>query len=157
MSGNINSEQLALLMEENMGLVVLLANSFKPKNSNELDEFVQLGRIGLWKAIQKHDPKKSRLSTTIWHYIRWEILRYIDKEKKNKGFLEIDESIYEDSKSIGSVSDFFPDNLNKKEVDVIRLRLEGYTFLDIGKKLGYSRGWANNTFKSAVKKINDAN
>jgi hypothetical protein len=37
------------------------------------------------------------------------------------------------------------------------MRLEGYTFSDIGDSLGYSRGWANNIYKTAVKKINEAN
>ena len=54
------------LLNENMGLVVSLAQSFKPRCSLELDEYIQSGRIGLWKAINKHDPKKGALSTIAW-------------------------------------------------------------------------------------------
>ena len=154
---DITNEQLASLMEENMGLVVLLANAFKPKNQNELDEFMQLGRIGLWKAIKKHDPKKAKLSTIIWHSVRWEILRHLDKEKKRKKGLEINESICGKLEDNVNFWEIIPDTLNDKESQVIQLRLEGHTFMDIGKRLGYSRGWANNIFKTAIDKIIESN
>ena len=66
-----------------MGLVVSLARSFNPLNPIELDNYIQSGRIGLWKAIQKHDPKKGKLTTIAWNHIRWEIIRYIKKNKKS--------------------------------------------------------------------------
>ena len=157
MNDNITTEQLASLMEENMGLVVLLANAFKPKNQQELDEFMQLGRIGLWKAIKKYDPKKAKLSTLIWHSVRWEILRHLDKEKNRKGFLPINDAICGDVDKSHNFWEIMPDTLNEKESEVIQLRLEGHTFMDIGKRLGYSRGWANNIFKTAINKIKESN
>jgi DNA-directed RNA polymerase specialized sigma subunit len=153
----INNEQLASLMEENMGLVVLLANAFKPKDQSELEEFLQLGRIGLWKAIKKHDPKRAKLSTLIWHCVRWEILRHLDKEKNRKGFLPINDSICGDIDNHSDFWELIPDTLDEKESKVIQLRLEGNTFMDIGKELGYSRGWANNIFKTAINKIKESN
>ena len=50
-----------------------------------------------------------------------------------------------------------PNNLTEKERGVLRLRVCGYTMKDIGKHFNHSRGWANETFKSAVKKIKNAN
>jgi len=154
---DLSSDQLASLMDKNMGLVVTLVNSFKPKNENEADEFMQLGRIGLWKAINKHDPEKAKLSTLIWHYVKWEILRHLDKRKKDKTHLPIKDSICGELKNAADIWEFIPDTLNKKEKHVVQLRLEGHTFLDIGEKIGCSRGWANNIFKSAMEKINEAN
>ena len=85
MSSVYTEEQQGQLVSDNMALVVFLAKSLRPPNATEFDEYVQLGSIGLWKAIKKHEPKRSKLSTMAWNYIRWEIIRYIDKrEKYNK-------------------------------------------------------------------------
>lgn len=149
--------QLDSLMEDNMGLVVLVAKSFNPRNEDELDEYVQLGRIGMWKAIKKHDPSRAKLSTLIYHYARWEILRFL--KKRDNPEIQLEESFsLEDNLVIDSVIwELLPDCLSCYERDVIKLRLQGYTFLDIGKELGYSRGWANNTYRTALQKIKDAN
>ena len=140
-----------------MGLVVLVAKSFNPRDENELDEFVQLGRIGAWKAISKHDPKRAKLSTIIWHYVRWEILRYLKRQDNPE--IQLDESMpLADNLVVDScVWEYLPDYLTCNEQEVIKLRLQGHTFLGIGTELGYSRGWANNTFKAALEKINNAN
>ena len=59
------------LILENMGLVVSLARSFNPKNNQELEEYIQSGRIGLWKAIKKYDDKlkfvKLNLPNFLYH------------------------------------------------------------------------------------------
>ena len=44
------------LIEKNMGLVVSVVNSFKPQNYTERDDYIQAGRIGLWKALRKYNP-----------------------------------------------------------------------------------------------------
>ena len=41
------------LIEENMGLVIAIVNRFNPKNSLERERYIQAGRIGLWKALDK--------------------------------------------------------------------------------------------------------
>ena len=41
------------LIEKHMGLVVSVVNSFRPRNSTEREDYVQAGRIGLWKALNK--------------------------------------------------------------------------------------------------------
>lgn len=150
-------EQLASLMEEHMGLVVLLAHSFHPRCQSELDEYVQLGRIGVWKAIIAHDPSKAKLTTVIWWYVRWEIIRFLEKEKKHNNQAQINEQICEGHTQSIPLWEIIPDYLDDKEKDVIKFRLEGYTFEDIGKRMGYSRGWANNIFKTAIQKIEHAN
>ena len=64
------------LIEKNMGLVVSVVNSFKPRNQTEREDYVQAGRIGLWKALKKYDRSKGAvLSTYAWNPIRWEIIK----------------------------------------------------------------------------------
>tara|TARA_R110002020_G_scaffold229704_1_gene440504 strand:- start:27959 stop:28471 length:513 start_codon:yes stop_codon:yes gene_type:complete len=157
-------EQLIL---ENMGLVVSLARSFKPKNTLELDDYVQSGRIGLWKAIQKHNPKRGALSTIAWYYIRWEIIRNMPKTHRLKesglnliNFTDLPYSspmMAEDKKYETVFSELEPSSLTVKEKKVLRLRICGYTMQEIGSHFGHSRGWANEAFKSAIKKVQDAN
>ena len=154
------------LISENMGLVITLARSFKPKNTVELDDYIQSGRIGLWKAIRKHDPKKGALSTIAWYYIRWEIIRNMPSARKRSGekqmvnFTDLCSSLPNlvEGKQCGlSLAEIEPDSLTLKERKVLRLRAAGHTMKDIGIEFGHSRGWANETFKSAIKKIRDAN
>jgi RNA polymerase sigma factor (sigma-70 family) len=157
-------EQLIL---DNMGLVVSLARSFKPKDALELDDYIQSGRIGLWKAIQKHNPKRGALSTIAWYYIRWEIIRNMPKSRRLKerdlkfvNFTDFPYSlpkIAEDKNYETILSELEPVNLTVKEKGVLRLRVAGYTMQEIGEQFDHSRGWANETFKSAIKKVRDAN
>ena len=59
------------LIEENMGLVISIVNSFKPKNHTEREDLIDAGRIGLWKALKKYDAKKScKISTYAWLLLR---------------------------------------------------------------------------------------
>lgn len=150
-------DELARVLEDNMGLVVLLAKSFHPRNEDEYEEFVHLGRIGVWKAHQKHDPSRSRFSTTAYHYIRWEILRHLSK-KPSEAQLD-DAIVVEDTNfKLDNLWEYLPKTLSDKEKKVVELRLvDNHTFVDIGKIMGYSRGWANNTYKSALEKIEHAN
>ena len=75
------------LIEENMGLVVSVVESFRPQSSQERDTFIQAGRIGLWKALKKYDASKgAALSTFAWNPIRWEIIKEIKSTSKNKGY-----------------------------------------------------------------------
>ena len=72
------------LIERHMGLVVSVVNSFHPKGAVEKEDYIQAGRIGLWKALEKHDPQKSALSTYAWNPIRWEIIKEIKSIKADR-------------------------------------------------------------------------
>ena len=134
-----DTEQQLIL--ENTGLVVSLAKSFNPKNSLEFEEYVQSGRIGLWKAIKKHEPKKGALSTIAWYYIRWEIIRGMSFNSKSQPV---------------RFGDIQPDTLDAIEKEVLKMRSSGYTMKEIGENFSRSRGWANEKFKSAINKIKEA-
>ena len=156
-------EQQELILLENMGLVISLSQSFKPRNALELDEYIQSGRIGLWKAIKKHDPKKGALSTIAWYYIRWEIIRGMDGSSGNKRpnvkcFTDVSSDFYkivDDKKALNMLSEIVPSSLTDKEDGVLKLRAQGYTMREIGEKFKHSRGWANETFKSAIEKVRE--
>lgn len=133
-----------------------LARSFKPRTKEELDDLVQIGTIGLLKAIRKHDPAKGKLTTIAWGYIRWEIMRYLNAQSNA---LTSQEIIVQSQSSIDAehLWEYLPDTLSKLEKDTVMLKTKGYNFEDIGKQLGYTRGWTNKVYKSAVRKIQNAN
>jgi RNA polymerase sigma factor (sigma-70 family) len=161
-------EQVETLVQDNMGLVVSLAKSLHPPNHTEFEEYLQLGRIGLWKAIMKFDPTRgTKLSTIAWDYIRWEIIRYISKRQKEQRLMNSPylipylEKTNERKHSYlmpAELSDLLPKTLTDTEKRTVQLRNEGHTFQEIGNHLGgYTKGWANTLFKSAIRKIQDAN
>lgn len=154
MSDKHNEE---LLIRENTGLIIHIAKIFRPRNPLELDEFVQLGRIGLLKAIRRYNSDKGSLSNYAWHCISGEIKRHLSKERK-----------YEANKRIGesegalepntSLWEYLPESLTETEKEVIQRRLENNTFGQIGELLGgYKKGWANKVYHGAIKKIRAAN
>ena len=68
------------LILDNMGLVYKVANKFKSKCENkcDFDDFIQLGTIGLIKAVDNYDPEKgSSFSYYAYVKIGSDINRYI--------------------------------------------------------------------------------
>ena len=117
------------LVEENMGLVISIVNRFNPKNLTEREDYIQAGRIGLWKALEKFcEDRGTKFSPYAWNPIRWEIIKEI-----------------------------VPSTLTQEEKRIISLRLEGNNFKDISSQLNLSRSSVKKLFNSAVKKIRDNN
>ena len=147
-------------IEQNMGLVVSVVNSFNPKSDEERDEYIQAGRIGLWKALQKYDPDRGcKFSPFARNPIRWEIIKTINNGKKYNnqadlnnviiGFLEVcsDDDFWE----------YMPDILTSEEKKVIELRCMGHNFTEICKEIGRGRHYTKKLFMSAVEKLRDTN
>ena len=144
------------LIETNMGLVVSVVNSFHPKSSREKEDYIQAGRIGLWKALEKHDPQKSALSTYAWNPIRWEIIKEIKSIKANRYF-----SITEDKSPAYNTPETLwehsPDSLSSEESELIGLRKMGYTLQEIADILGKGRSYVKRVIYKAIHKIREGN
>lgn len=155
-----DKEREESLIQSNMGLVIKIAQSFTPRNPLELDDFIQLGRIGLWKAIKKYDPSRAKLCTYAWFYIKGEISRHITKEHKHKNRFQnrLNTATVLEVPPKESVWDYVPSTLTKSERFVIEKRLENYTFQQIADELGgFTKGWANKLYKRAIMKIQKEN
>ena len=144
------------LIERNMGLVVSVVNSFNPRKTAEKEDYIQAGRIGLWKALEKHDPKKSALSTYAWNPIRWEIMKEIKSVKNTRYF-----SITDDRSPSYYMSDTLwehcPDSLSSEEFEVVDLRKMGYTLQEIADIIGRGRSYVKRVVYRAVQKIRECN
>jgi len=143
------------LIRKNMGLIIKLAHSFNPANSTQLDDYIQLGRIGFLKALRKHNPERGALSTLAWHYIRWEIIGHINREKVTPLPLLEEPGLINDKHT--KLTELFPSTLTNHERNIIQLRAEGFSFKAISTLHNQTRYWANKHYKSAVRKIKCAN
>jgi len=148
------------LLEENMGLVISVVNRFNPKNTTERDDYIQAGRIGLWKAIDKFCVDRgTKFSPYAWNPIRWEIMKEIRSYMKHK-HLPLNLENDDDSGAYTADESFWelvPSDLTADEKSVIQFRLEGYNFKEISEKIGRSRAVTKKLFNCAVKKIRDNN
>ena len=148
------------LVEENMGLVISIVNRFNPKNLTEREDYIQAGRIGLWKALEKFcEDRGTKFSPYAWNPIRWEIIKEIRSSMKHKHLpLNLDS---DDAMGTYLTDDSFwelvPSTHTQEEKRIISLRLEGNNFKDISSQLNLSRSSVKKLFNSAVKKIRDNN
>ncbi len=150
-----DKEREEILIQQNTGLIISRAKTFKPHSPELLDEYIQIGRIGLLKAIRKHDPSRSALSTLAWKYIGWEIMRYLNKENRHTAERLNNNGHYSPELELWEI---LPDTLSEKERQVVEMRWQGLTFREIGFELGdFTKGWANRLFKTAAEKIREAN
>lgn len=144
------------LVSKNLGLVKEIVRQFRPPNRTEYDEYVQVGTIGLLKAIRKHDPARGALSTIAWRHIKWEIIRYIKKSKRGNQKIE---SIDNHSESISysefNMLDIVPDNLSELEQKILQMRIEGYKINDIILATGLDKYRLSKIYKSIVRRIKD--
>ena len=142
-----------------MGLVLSVVNRFNPKNQLQKDDYIQAGRIGLWKAIQKYSPTGgSKFSPYAWNPIKWEIIKEIRSSQAKYESMNIEDVphlCY--SNNPAQFWELLPPTLTDAESDVIKMRLEGYNFQEISAKLKCHRSRVKKMFNSALSKIKDTN
>ena len=141
------------LIEEYAPLVISQALNFRPTNVTSLDDYIQVGFIGLLKAIRHYNPNKNtKLSTFSTICIKRSIYKEYKKFHKEKN-LNIDIPDRESE----NFWEFEPPNLTGIEKKVLGLRLQNYTYQEIGEKLDFTKSWASELLSSAFKKIRGAN
>tara|TARA_R110000824_G_scaffold9415_4_gene42151 strand:+ start:41871 stop:42347 length:477 start_codon:yes stop_codon:yes gene_type:complete len=142
------------IVEEYSPLVVYQALKFRPNKLTGFDDYMQAGYIGLIRAIRHFNPNKNtKFSTFSVICIRRQILKEYNR-------LRLQPSSFED-KPDGNIKEPFwevePDYLSDIERKIIALRLQGYTYEQMGARLGFTKSWASELLSSAIKKIREAN
>ena len=147
------------LIEKNMGLVLTIVNRFGPKNQTEKEDYIQAGRIGLWKALTKFSKNGgSKFSPYAWNPIKWEIIKEIRSIKNKYDAINIEEHQHHHlSNNPSPFWELVPSNLTQNESQIIQLKLEGYNFKEISSKLQCHRSNTKKIFQSAIKKIRENN
>ena len=148
------------LIEENMGLVVSVVNSFNPRSDEERDEYIQAGRIGLWKALKTYDPKRGcKFSPYARNPIRWEIIKTINNGKKYNNQCDMNEIIvgFLEICDMDEFWEYLPETLTDDEKTVLELRCMNHNFTEICKVIGRGRHYTKKLFMSAIDKLRETN
>ena len=157
-----NLELEEQLVQNNYGLVVSQALSFLHKNSN-IDDYIQVGLIGLLKAIRKHSSEISKFSTFATVCIRNEILNLKKKEsRKNSGEIIFDSNLLAKSTAAKyyikeSFFDYVPDCITEEENFILKLKLESCTNGEICDFLGCTKNVLDNKLDALFENIREAN
>ena len=145
------------LIEQHMGLVVSVVNSFRPQNMTEREDFIQAGRIGLWKALKKYDETKGAvLSTYAWNPIRWEIIKEIKSAKKDL-YCALSEARTPSYRDKESIWECIPSRLSEEEKPLVELRIMGYKLSDMADITERKTSYVKRVFYNAIRKIKEAN
>ncbi len=179
---NGDKEARNVLIERNLRLVAHIVKKFE-SNTNDIDDLIGIGTIGLIKGIDSFSPQKNvRLTTYIAKCAENEILMYFRADKKNSKNVSIYDGIsYDKEGNEVTILDVLKtadpdfaeeihknDNikllkeymkvLNKREKEVLckRYGLDGndeITQKEIAKELGISRSYVSRIEKRAITKI----
>ena len=172
----------AKLIEHNLRLVAHIVKKFET-STNDVDDLIGIGTVGLIKGIDSFSPSKNvRLTTYIAKCAENEILMYFRADKKNSKNVSIYDSISYDKDGnevtildvLKTTDPDFADEIHKndnikllreymkilssreREVLTKRYGLDGndeITQKEIAKKLGISRSYVSRIEKRAITKI----
>ena len=128
------------LIDDNKNLVYSIANTFYRKNTVfSLDDLIQVGFLALCKNGYKYDPKRGKISTFITCCVKNDIIKFIKSNTKipsYSGLFECTEASYNDQ---------IPENIydilrpkNNLEIDIIKLKKEGFSNKAVSLKLNIS-------------------
>ena len=170
-----SKEALDILVERNMRLVAHVMKKYQ-NVSEDMEDLISYGTIGLIKAVKSYMPDKgSRLATYAAKCIDNEVLMLFrsrkkfsrevslyepigtDKEGNEITFMDVIESL-QIREDVQKLRDIFYKVLSERERHIIAYRYglrNGYEFTqrEIGEKLGISRSYVSRMEKRALEKL----
>ncbi len=179
---NGDPEARDVLIEHNLRLVAHIAKKFEGK-SEDRDDLISIGTIGLIKAVQTFNESKGiKLSTYASRCIENEILMFFRANRRNRNDISLYDSVGTDREGnsitllevLGTEVDIVVDevenrlefqnlleqlkHLTKREKQVISWRFgleDGLrrTQKEVAEELGISRSYVSRIEKKAVKKL----
>ena len=142
------------LIQQYTGLVRSVVNYFNPK-PQDVDDYMQIGFIALIKAFRKHKKSLGKLSTIALPRIKWDIMRYINKNVSHLSLSIPANQVYEEC--VCDLKLYIPQTLTETEKLVLRLKLNNYTLVEIDKICGKDYRWSSKIYQRIKNKIRTAN
>tara|TARA_R110002167_G_scaffold67860_3_gene191721 strand:- start:341 stop:823 length:483 start_codon:yes stop_codon:yes gene_type:complete len=151
-----NKELEEELIHDHYGLVISQALYFF--NDPNFDDYIQVGLIGLLKAIREHDPEKSKFSTFAIVCIRNAINNLKTKQDKKDSikfeYAEAKEGFYNIAEKI---SDCLPDSLSEKQLFLIKLKSQNYTNSEIADLMSLTKAAVTEEIDLIIKSLRETN
>jgi DNA-directed RNA polymerase specialized sigma subunit len=82
-------QQLDDTINRNFGLIVSQAVFFRPRNKQELDEYIQIGSLAMLRGIKSFDATKGKFSTFICTCIKNALKTHVNKNKNKDSHIVI--------------------------------------------------------------------
>lgn len=152
----MSKEELEKLVDRHYGLLVHLAIKFHPLSKHDLEDYIQIGSIGMIKGIRTFDANRGTMKTYLGTCIKNEILNYLRLQKSvNKLVLNNEyRSIYIDNNYIWEL---LPDNISTQDKKIICLKLGGSTRKEIATQIGKTENQVRYIIQKFLTKIREAN
>ena len=153
---NTDKELEEELIHDHYGLVVSQALYFL--NDPNFDDYIQVGLIGLLKAIRKHDPEKSKFSTFASICIRNAINNLKEKHEKKDSITSEYTQVTEESYDVSEkISDCLPDSLTEEQVFLIKLKSQNYTNSEIADLMSITKQEVIRQIDVIIKSLRETN
>lgn len=145
------------LIESNMNLVYYVIRNEYPTYIRD-DDIIQSGMLGLCKAADKWDEKKSKFSTYAIKWIRGEILEEFKRRKPYSEMLSLDYEVGDNctfgdlvvgDEDVTYIDESFCGILSQNESQVFRLENTGYSTAEIAEAMG----WNISKVQQTIRKI----
>tara|TARA_Y100000296_G_C5118062_1_gene228887 strand:- start:197 stop:667 length:471 start_codon:yes stop_codon:yes gene_type:complete len=150
-----NNELENLLVHKHYGLVVSQALLFCGRKNNLLEDCIQVGLIGLLKAIRNYDSEKSKFSTFATVCIRNEILRFKNKNKKHNNCIRMIEDISYCEKP--PMWELLPDSLSEEELTILDFKKSNFTKKEMCEMLDCPKRELDQKIDGLIKKLKNDN
>lgn len=143
------------LVKTHKGLVLSIALSFQPNKISDYGDLIQAGYVGLLQASRNFKPDKEiKFSTFATRCITNSIIREFQKHKLDENdAISVSTQTRTDNRNF--LWEYFPSSLTDEEIEILNLRMESYTYYEIGEKMGFSHTTARYKFKEIVKKLKE--
>ena len=163
---NTRSELEEQLIQQHYGLVVAKALIFASSDRGALEDYIQVGLIGLLKAIRKYDETKAKFSTFASVCIKNELINFSNRTlKKNKRVkivynTDLMSSLSENAKYYylekESLFEIEHELLTKEQKLILKRKMENHSHKEIAEEIGCSKGSLKNKFRQIVKLLQEA-
>ena len=168
---NSNGSKLELeeqLVHQNYGLVVAQALKFVSDDKGSLEDYIQVGLIGLLKAIRKHDADRAKFSTFASACIKNELINFSNRSLKRGKKVKI---MYNTDLLLTTLSENANFHYREKEKlfeiehellteeqrIIFKRKMQNYSNKEIAEEIGCSKGSLKNKFRQIIKLLREAN
>lgn len=156
------------LAEQHLPLVHYIIHRYFPHvRFSDYEDYVQIGAIGLCKAISRYDPSKSQLSTYACWCIRSALHDYerdaraacrdVRKEVCRVEDLPIGSALAscETVETLAMADEIMSSirNLPPQDIQIIYLRIAGYSQRQIAQLLQLSQGWVSKRLSAIQQRL----